>query len=40
MKWMIASDLHGTAYYCEKLLPAYHPHQPHRLLQLADHINH
>lgn len=23
MKWMIASDLHGSAYYCRKLLEAY-----------------
>ena len=23
MKLMIASDIHGSAYYCEKLLAAY-----------------
>ena len=23
MKWFIASDIHGSAYYCEKLLEAY-----------------
>ncbi|MFR4021011.1 MAG: phosphodiesterase, partial [Clostridia bacterium] len=23
MKWMIASDLHGSAYYCKKMLEAY-----------------
>ena len=23
MKWMIASDIHGSAYYCRKLLEAY-----------------
>ena len=23
MKWMIASDLHGSAYYCRKMLEAF-----------------
>ena len=23
MKWMIASDIHGSAYYCRKLLTAF-----------------
>ena len=23
MKWMIASDIHGSAYYCRELLEAY-----------------
>ena len=23
MKWMIASDIHGSAYYCRKMLEAY-----------------
>ena len=23
MKWMIASDLHGSAFWCEKLLEAF-----------------
>ena len=23
MKWMIASDIHGSAYYCRKLLETY-----------------
>lgn len=23
MKWMIASDIHGSAYYCNELLMAY-----------------
>ena len=27
MKWLIASDLHGSAYYCRKLLEAYDPRQ-------------
>ena len=23
MKWMIASDIHGSAYYCRELLAAF-----------------
>ena len=23
MKWMIASDIHGSAFYCEKMLKAF-----------------
>lgn len=23
MRWMIASDIHGSEYYCKKLLEAY-----------------
>ena len=23
MKWMIASDLHGSAYWCEKMIERY-----------------
>ena len=23
MKWMIASDIHGSAYWCEKMLDCY-----------------
>ena len=23
MKWLIASDIHGSAYWCEKLMKAY-----------------
>ena len=23
MKWMIASDLHGSAYYCKKMVEAF-----------------
>ena len=31
MKWMIASDIHGSAYYCEKLLEAFKQEQADRL---------
>ena len=27
MKWMIASDIHGSAYYCRQLLNAYNREQ-------------
>ena len=36
MKLMIASDLHGSAYYAGKLLEAYHAEQPGKLLLLGD----
>ena len=40
MKWMIASDIHGSAYYCEKLLDAYKQEQADRLLLLGDILYH
>ena len=40
MKWMIASDIHGSAYYCEKLLEAYKSEQADRLLLLGDILYH
>lgn len=40
MKWMIASDIHGSAYYCEKLLEAYHREGAERLLLLGDILYH
>ena len=40
MKWMIASDIHGSAYYCEKLLEAYQREQADRLLLLGDILYH
>ena len=36
MKWMIASDIHGSAAYCEKLLAAFGREQADRLLLLGD----
>ena len=40
MKWMIASDIHGSAAYCEKLLAAFGREQADRLLLLVDLLYH
>ncbi|MDY2681681.1 MAG: phosphodiesterase [Faecalibacterium prausnitzii] len=40
MKWMIASDLHGSAYYCTKMLEALEREQAERLLLLGDLLYH
>lgn len=40
MKLMIASDLHGSAYYTKKLLEAYKIEQPEKLLLLGDLLYH
>ena len=40
MKLMIASDIHGSAYYCKLLLEAYHREKPDRLLLLGDLLYH
>ncbi len=40
MKWMIASDIHGSAYYCEKLLQTYRKECADRLLLLGDLLYH
>lgn len=40
MKWFIASDIHGSAYYCEKLLEAYRREKADRLLLLGDVLYH
>ena len=40
MKLMIASDIHGSAYYCEKLIAAYHREAPDRLVLLGDLLYH
>lgn len=37
---MIASDIHGSAYYCERLLEAYDREQADRLLLLGDILYH
>ena len=39
MKWMIASDIHGSAYYCRQMLEAYQREQADRLL-LGDILYH
>lgn len=40
MKWLIASDIHGSAYYCRKLLEAYKKERADRLLLLGDVLYH
>lgn len=40
MKLMIASDLHGSAYYTKQLLQAYEREQPKKLLLLGDLLYH
>ena len=40
MKILIASDIHGSAYYCEKLLEAYKREKADRLLLLGDLLYH
>ena len=40
MKWFIASDLHGSAYYCKALLAAYDREQADRMLLLGDLLYH
>lgn len=36
MKWLIASDIHGSAYYCRKLLETYDLERADRMLLLGD----
>ena len=40
MKLLIASDLHGSAYYCEKLLEAFQREEADRILFLGDLLYH
>ena len=40
MKWMIASDLHGSAYYCRKMLEALERERADRLFLLGDLLYH
>ncbi len=40
MKLMIASDIHGSAYYCKQLLAAFQAEQAQRLLLLGDILYH
>ena len=40
MKLMIASDIHGSALYCERMLAAYHREKADRLLLLGDILYH
>ena len=40
MKFMIASDLHGSAYYTRQLLDAFRREQADRLILLGDLLYH
>lgn len=40
MKLMIASDIHGSAFYCEKMIEAYRKENGDRLLLLGDILYH
>ena len=40
MKLMIASDLHGSAYYCKKMLDCYDKERADRLILLGDLLYH
>lgn len=40
MKWLIASDIHGSAEFCRKLLQAYKNEKAERLLILGDVLYH
>ncbi len=40
MKLMIASDIHGSAYYCKKMLECYQEEKAGRLLLLGDLLYH
>ncbi len=40
MKWMVASDIHGSAYYCEKMLTAYRESGAEKLVILGDILYH
>ena len=40
IKWMIASDIHGSAHYCEKMLEAFCAERADRLILLGDLLYH
>ncbi|MBE6671815.1 MAG: phosphodiesterase [Ruminococcaceae bacterium] len=40
MKWLIASDIHGSSYYCEKLLGAFEKENADKILLLGDILYH
>ena len=40
MKYMFASDIHGSAYYCRKMLKAYEDEGASRLILLGDILYH
>ena len=40
MKWFIASDIHGSEYYCKKMLEAFEREKADRILLLGDLLYH
>ena len=40
MKWLIASDIHGSAHWCRRLVDAFHTEKADRLLLLGDLLYH
>ena len=40
MKWLIASDIHGSAYWCRKLIEKYKEEKSDRLILLGDVLYH
>lgn len=40
MKWLIASDIHGSAYWCRRLLEKYAEEKANRLILLGDVLYH
>ena len=40
MKWLIASDIHGSAAFCRQLLEAFDREKADRLLLLGDLLYH
>jgi hypothetical protein len=40
MKWMIASDLHGSEFYCKKMIEAFEAERADKLLLLGDLLYH
>ena len=40
MKYMFASDIHGSVYYCRKMLEAYEKEEAERLVLLGDLLYH
>lgn len=40
MKWMVASDIHGSSFYCGQMLAAFEKEKADRLLLLGDLLYH
>ena len=40
MKWLISSDIHGSAFYCKKLIEAYKNENADRIILLGDVLYH